>query len=249
MRFLKYLYSNVHLLNILLMAGLLFLVFFVVLPLFSMNVRYTPPRPQTKATAEEQGLNDKAPPASAADFTTVAENNLFHPDRVIPPEKKDEQAFPKPDLVLYGTVVTNGVSLAYIEDKKSPQTTPGRGKRQTVVKRGDTVSGFVVREIGSDRIVLTRGDETMVVQLSVEGKQRGDTGSTTSAISTTMRPSGSAATTTTSQATSVPSAASPFTQSMPTPSQSGAQQASPQMQRNPSRGPRGLIPPAADQAY
>jgi len=64
------------------------------------------------------------------------------------------------------------VSYAFIEDKKAPVTTSGRGKRQSVVKVGDTLSGFIVKEIYADKIVLYRGEEKLVVPLSDRDKQR-----------------------------------------------------------------------------
>jgi hypothetical protein len=102
----------------------------------------------------------------------VAEENVFHPERRIPPEKREEAQLPKPDLVLYGTILNGDVSVAYVEDKKSPYTTPGRGKRPRVLKKGDAIGGFVLKEIDPTRITLVRNDETMVVTLDAV-KDRG----------------------------------------------------------------------------
>ncbi len=244
MRFLRYLYGSINLLNILLFAGLLFLLLFVVLPLFPMKVNYTLPPVKIKPVTEEQLPGENSQPSSPADYVTVAENNLFHPERRMPPETKNGQTLLKPELVLYGTVVTKELSFAYVEDKKSPQTTPGRGERQTVVKKGDVLSGFIVKEIEKDRIVLTRGDETMVVELAAEGKQRGDRAT---GASSQTRPSAAPTTATTPQAASIPSGANPFAQPMPAPAQAPGVQMPIQTQRNPVRGPRGAIPPATDQ--
>jgi hypothetical protein len=102
----------------------------------------------------------------------IAEQNLFHPDRKVPVEKKEAQQLPKPELILFGTLITDGMSVAYVDDKKNPKTSPGRGKRQTVMKKGDAVSGFILKEIETDRIMLVRGEETMVVYLSQGDKPR-----------------------------------------------------------------------------
>jgi hypothetical protein len=108
---------------------------------------------------------------SPADYGIISEENLFHPERKIPPEKKEEAALlPKPDLVLYGTLIAGDMSLAYVEDLKDPRTTAGRGKRQIALKKGDMLSGFVLKEIDPDRIVMVRADEKLTI--SVHDSQR-----------------------------------------------------------------------------
>jgi len=160
MRSLQRFYSEINLLNIILFAVVIVLAAFAVAPLFNARVKFTLPAGKTRAEAKQESPAESAPAPSPADYAAIAENNLFHPERRTP---KDEKPLPKPELVLYGTIVAEGGSVAYIEDKKSPKATPGRGKRQTAVKKGDVISGFVLKEIEVDRIVLTRGEETMVV--------------------------------------------------------------------------------------
>ena len=176
MRFLRYLYTSVNILNLAILAAVIVIVVFAVIPLFRMGTKFTLPQVKPKPAAEVAAPAEKQPAPSPVDYAMIGENNLFHPERKIPPLKTDEQALPRPDLVLYGTIIADGTTIAYIEDKKSPKTTPGRGNRQTAVKKGDVLSGFVVREIAADKIVLLRGDETMVVQLSQEKKGRGAAG-------------------------------------------------------------------------
>ena len=107
----------------------------------------------------------------------IAEENLFHPERKIPAEKKVEQALPKPEFVLYGTLITDDIKLAYLEDRKAPYNTPGRGKRQTVLKIGDTMSSFTVKEIDTDKVVMVRGEDRIEVNVIDPAKpKRGDTG-------------------------------------------------------------------------
>lgn len=171
MRSLQRFYREINLLNIILFAVVIVLAAFAVAPLFNARVKFTLPAGKTRAEAKKESPAAQSVPApSPSDYAAIAENNLFHPERRTP---KEEKPLPKPELVLYGTIVAEGGSVAYIEDKKSPKTTPGRGKRQTAVKKGDVISGFVLKEIEVDRIVLTRGEETMVVYLSDAGKQRG----------------------------------------------------------------------------
>ncbi|MFZ3136940.1 MAG: hypothetical protein WA126_06065 [Thermodesulfovibrionales bacterium] len=95
----------------------------------------------------------------------ISEENLFHPERRIPPEKKVEQPLPKPEFVLYGTLITNDTSFAYLEDTKALRNTPGRGKRQITMKKGDTLSGFNLKEINVDNIVMARGEEKITIYL------------------------------------------------------------------------------------
>jgi hypothetical protein len=71
----------------------------------------------------------------------------------------------KPDFVLYGTLVADNISVAYMEDKKSPRTTPGRGKRQTALKKGDTLSGYTLKEIDPEHVIMVRGEDTLIVKV------------------------------------------------------------------------------------
>ena len=174
MRVIRYLYGSVNILNVALLTLIAATLIFAVVPLIRMKMKFTVPAAKTKAvsTVEATPATPRTPP-SPLDYVMIGDNNLFHPERRIPPEKKAEKALPKPELVLYGTIIHDGVGLAYIEDKKAPKTTPGRGNRQQVIKKGDVLSGFVLKEIESDKIVLTRGEEVMTVHLSDEGKRRG----------------------------------------------------------------------------
>ena len=171
MRFLRYLYRNVNLLNILILVTIVTSIMLAIMPLFRMKVKFALPVIKAKAVEQPQAAAEKQTP-SPLDYAMIGENNLFHPERKIPPEKKEEKALPKPELVLYGTIIHGDTSVAYIEDKKSPRTTPGRGERQQVVRKGDVFSGFVLKDIEHDRIVLARGEEVMVVHLSDETKKR-----------------------------------------------------------------------------
>jgi hypothetical protein len=172
MRFVRYILSNINLLNIILVVSAILIALAALYPYFYPQVRYSPPVAKLSATEEDKQPETAAVSPSLSDYMIIAEQNLFHPDRKIPLEKKEAQQIPKPELILYGTLITEGMSVAYVEDKKNPKTSPGRGKRQNVMKKGDTVGGFVLKEIEADRIMLSRGDETMVVHLSQGDKSR-----------------------------------------------------------------------------
>ena len=104
-------------------------------------------------------------------FAVVAEKNLFHPERRIPPQIKEE-ALQKPDVILYGTLITDSVKIAYVEDKKSPYSTPGRGPRQQTLKQGDKLSGYTLQEVEADRITLVKGDDRIVIRLESPDKRK-----------------------------------------------------------------------------
>jgi hypothetical protein len=158
------LFRNINLLNIILIVSAFLLADYVVLPLLNAKIKYIPATSKKVFTVkkEEAALGQTPSPS---DFTIIADQNLFHPERKIPPEKKEEAPLPKPEFVLYGTLITDNVSFAYLEDKKSPRSTPGRGKRQTALKKGDTMSGFTLKEIDHDKIVMVKGEETLIVKV------------------------------------------------------------------------------------
>jgi hypothetical protein len=172
MRFVRYIYRNINPLNIILFIGAVLIALGALLPYFYTQVRYNLPAAKLPPAEEEKSPEAAAASPAMSDYMVIAEQNLFHPDRKIPLEKKEAQQLPKPELILYGTLITDGMSVAYVDDKKNPKTSPGRGKRQTVMKKGDAVSGFILKEIETDRIMLVRGDETMVVYLSQGDKSR-----------------------------------------------------------------------------
>jgi hypothetical protein len=168
----RYISRHINPLNIILVASAVLIALGALSPYFYPQVRYTLPTAKVPAVEEEKAPEVVATGPSMSDYMVIAEQNLFHPERKIPAEKKEAQQLPKPELILYGTFISDGMSIAYVEDKKNPKTSPGRGKRQTVMKKGDAVSGFVLKEIEVDRIMLSRGEETMVVHLNQGDKPR-----------------------------------------------------------------------------
>jgi hypothetical protein len=171
MRVLRYCLRSINLLNLLLAAAAASLAVYALFPLANVKATFKPPAAEQAAAAQEEKPAATQSP-SPAEYAVVADQNLFHPERKIPPEKTAESQV-KPDLILYGTLLGDNMRLAYIEDLKSPKSTPGRGKRQTVVKQGDTLSGFLLKSVETDRIVLVRGDEQMTVYLTDARKTRG----------------------------------------------------------------------------
>src|SRR5271157_3968810 len=127
MKSVKLILRNINVLNILLLAAAIVLFFELDYPLLSRQVSVAQIEAKEVALQSEEKI---APEGSVSygDFVTIAEKNLFHPEREIP--KGETAATSRPELILYGTLITDDVSVAYVEDKKSPYSTPGRAKRQ-----------------------------------------------------------------------------------------------------------------------
>lgn len=162
---LRHLLRNLNIINLLLIA---------ILVMLARYTLYPPPEPKVKINLAEQQKSTvkgdvetkEGVSSSHADYMVIAEENPFHPERKIPVEKKAEKPLPKPDFVLYGTLITDDLRLAYMEDKKAPVSTPGRGNRQTPLRVGQSLSGFTLKEIEAEKVVMVRGEETMTVYLN-----------------------------------------------------------------------------------
>ncbi|HMK50549.1 MAG TPA: hypothetical protein VK435_10895 [Thermodesulfovibrionales bacterium] len=168
----KSLARNATMLNIILLICALFFAFYVFLPTLDVTAKYVLPSVKKRVTEKvETGAENKIP--SIAEYSKISEENLFHPERKIPVEKKSEQQQPlqRPEFILYGTLITDNLKLAYIEDTKAPKTSPGRGKRQTALKKGDTMSGYTVKEIDPDQVIMARGDDTIVLKVLGNAKK------------------------------------------------------------------------------
>ncbi len=164
MRLKKFL-QNINILNIILIAAVIAFAAYSIFPTLEMKVKYALPAAKNiEGTADKKTGELEIP--SLTQYTAVVDDNLFHPERRIPPEKKVEQPLPQPDFVLYGTMLSDDLSLAYLEDLKAPRNTPGRGKRQVALKKGDSMSGFILKEIETDKILMVRGEEKLIVAMN-----------------------------------------------------------------------------------
>lgn len=79
-----------------------------------------------------------------------------------------------PDIVLFGTLITDDKKIAYIEDRKSPYSTPGRGKRQVAVKEGDIIAGYKLVKVNPESILLVHGENKITITLSTGKKRKQD---------------------------------------------------------------------------
>jgi len=164
---------SVNVLNVLLLAVIIALAAYILPPLLKVNVSY--PLPAPKKVAQEKGEEPAvAQPPSAMEYAIIAEQNVFNPTRKIPAEKTDEKPLPKPEFVLYGTLITGDTGMAFIEDLKAPYTTASRGKRQRTLRVGGELSGYVLKEVSTDKVVLVRGEEKMEVRVMDSHKKTRD---------------------------------------------------------------------------
>ena len=164
MRRIKNLLSNVNVMNVLLAGLLVFVVNYMAFPFSKMNTKYTLPpvkKPAIEGTEIKEKTEDKSP--SLSDYLIIADQNLFHPERIIPVPKVEAPPLPKPDFVLYGTLVTESVQIAYMGEKKAkgPQD-----KKQTALRLGDSMSGFILKEVEKDQALMQRGEEKIIVSLN-----------------------------------------------------------------------------------
>jgi len=96
---LKLLLGNINLLNIIMIAFVVLVAGYVVLPILNIKVKFTPSIPKKISTTKEE-IPPEGQTQSPSDYLIIAEQNLFHPQRIIPPEKQAEQPLQKPDFVL-----------------------------------------------------------------------------------------------------------------------------------------------------
>lgn len=167
--------SHLTVLNLLLAALILFTVFVLILPSLDSDSEPTPD--SITATGKEvtaQILPDDTTPSPVSDYALIAEQNLFHAERKMVEGEGSEETLEDSDydFILYGTLVTDQLRLAYLENTLTPVTSPGRGKRQVALKVGETFNGFTLQEVHTDNVVLVRGDEEVVILISDPGKPK-----------------------------------------------------------------------------
>jgi type II secretory pathway component PulC len=167
---LKMLMRNVNVLNGVLIAAITLFALYLLSPLLSPQVAFTLPSPKKLLETKEEKSAEN-PLASPAEYTIIAEKNLLHPERKIPVDKPEAPPLPKPEFVLYGTLIAGDVSLAYLEDQKASTAAQGKGKKQRALKKGETMSGFTLKEIEADKVVMVRGEEKIEVKVSGHARQ------------------------------------------------------------------------------
>ena len=170
----QYLIRSVNVLNLILLAVAAAVFIYVLDPILQESTAVAIPSAREESVPPAvSSKNIEGSQLTTADYAVIGDKNLFHPDRVIPPEKKVETAKEKakPELVLHGTMITDQTKLAYIEDKKAPASSQGRGARQITLKEGDQIAGYKLTQVTDKLIVLTNGGEQVTLYLD-ELKER-----------------------------------------------------------------------------
>jgi hypothetical protein len=179
---------SANVLNGLLLAAIAAVVHFAVIPALNPAARMPLP-PAQESSAPSVRVAEPYRSLTPGDYAVISDQTLFHPNRKIPAEKPAEKAVPKPDLFLYGTLITGEGSFAFVEDRKAPSPAGGRDKRQFTLRKGGTLGGYLLSEIEADRIVLIKGDERVVVMLSDREKRRASDAPAPQAASRPVSPS------------------------------------------------------------
>lgn len=113
--------------------------------------------------AEEQSKEQSAYRTKSS-YDLIASNNLFHPSRSSV-EDSPQIATPVSESEipqLFGTIIMGDRKLAILEDKAA--------KKSSLYEVNDSVSGFLVAQIGLDRVILQRGGESIDVNLRTDKK-------------------------------------------------------------------------------
>lgn len=161
MKIVPYALKNINILNLILLAVSVGLFFALVYPLLDADVKVRIPQVKTEPVKKEANLTAEKMPTTL-DYVIVTEKNLFHPGRKM---LEKEEMVARPEIIFYGAIISGEKKIAYIEDKKNPYSTPGRGKRQTPVFQGAMIGGYTLKEVNPETIVLVRGTDKMVVNL------------------------------------------------------------------------------------
>ncbi len=168
MRF-KSLMSNLNVMNAALLAMLVLVTGYEFPSFFNVKAKYVLPTPAKSVGAEDKAVD--AQPASPSEYSVIADQNVFHPDRKIPELKAQAAPLPVPEFVLYGTLIAGDVSLAYMEDLKGTGNSAG-ARRQKALKKGEIISGFTLKEIETDKVVMVRGDEKLEVRVTDKARTK-----------------------------------------------------------------------------
>lgn len=171
MKVLRSISRSVTLLNLLLASAVVLACVSIIFPVTRASSRFKLPQVSPKEAEPQEDPGAAAAALLPTDYAVVSEMNLFHPQRMVPIDVKAQ--LPKPELFLCGVIRYGNDLVAFVEDKKNPTTSPGRGKRQVVLRKGNVYAGYLVTEINNDSIVLARGEQSVSVHLMDPGKRGG----------------------------------------------------------------------------
>jgi len=156
--------KNINVFNILLLILAIFLYFELEGLLVNKNT-FSFTKSKEVSTGNEEKVIDESI-AKYSDYAVITEKNLFNPLRKMLSEIKEDQQMATPDIILFGTLITGDKKIAYIEDRKSPYSTQGRGKRQVAVNEGTMIAGYKLEKINAESILLVHGENKITVTLN-----------------------------------------------------------------------------------
>jgi hypothetical protein len=166
----KKLLRNINIINLVLGLAILMLSLRLSAS-FEVEALRLPPMPEAgPENVAPEAQNE--PPLAPAGYAAFTGQSMFWSERMSPQKVKDKPPPPKPEVVLYGTLIAGDKAFAFIDNTKSPRNTPGRGKRLRVLVVGDSVGGFSLEDILEDRIVLKRDSEVMTVHVTYPSKRK-----------------------------------------------------------------------------
>jgi hypothetical protein len=174
MRYYHHILKNITPLNMIL-AVVLLIFFNNLFPFIGGDTLYRLPEP-VKRSETSQIVPYRNPITSLSDYMVIADRNPFNPERIIPKEREDKNLHTNqplktlPSFALYGTIITDEQRMAIVEDRRAPSLSKGRRKNIRVLRVGDELSGFVLKKISPDKIVMNRGEEEVTVPLYTQNK-------------------------------------------------------------------------------
>lgn len=167
MKLIQVFLKNINVLNLLLLVMAAFLFYELNDSLTDKKIKFINSKPKEVLIAsEEKAVSERD--VTYLDYVVITEKNLFHPERKMPSDKKEELQLAKPEIILYGTLITDEKRIAYIEDKKNPYSTPGRGTRQVAVNEGSMIAGYKLAEVNAESILLVSGKDKIIINLNTQ---------------------------------------------------------------------------------
>lgn len=110
-----------------------------------------------KQTKDEK--NEQLPPRAMAEFSAITERPVFFASRRPAPPTVDSKNQQRTlnGIVLMGTVIGQGHKAALVHTPNSPS--------QQTIMEGDEVAGWRLEQVLPDRIVLSRGENSVEVSI------------------------------------------------------------------------------------
>lgn len=118
----------------------------------------------TEATQGAKTPDSVTVPPPESRFEVIALRPLFNPDRL--PAEEEAAPAPEaasdslPDMVVTGIIMAGEDSVAILEPAR-----PGSKAQRLMLRKGDTVQGWTLESIEADRIALSKGEESGVIEL------------------------------------------------------------------------------------